>query len=165
MQFPLSNTSYEMLTISLVLKVGALHYISWNCSFVIIYNVVRFFFYTNPLFNVILMVWLASLCSSRFIRWTSTMLPSNIACPSRRQHPATRSCQWSEASFSTCSPSASSSVGTWPCTASAMASRRSSLTSRERRSMKSSLWSGPCWSSAGIMWAWNWLLYLISKHH
>lgn len=80
------------------------------------------------------------------------MLPSSIACPSRRQRQATRNCQWNEVSFLTCSPSVSSSAATWPCTASVMASKRSSPTSRARRSMKSLLWSDPCSSSAGIMW-------------
>lgn len=80
------------------------------------------------------------------------MLPSSTACPSRRQRQATRSCQWSEASFLTCSPLASYFAATWPCTASVMVSKRSSPTFRARRSMKSSLWSDLCWSSAGIMW-------------
>lgn len=90
--------------------------------------------------------------SCRFTRWTLTMPPSSTACHSRRRHPATRSCPWSAASFSTCFPSASSSAATWPCTASATASRRSSPTCRARRSTRSSPWSGLCWSSAGTTW-------------
>lgn len=95
------------------------------------------------------------------------MLPLSTACRSRRLHQATRSCQWSEASSSTCSPSASSSAATWPCTASVMASKRSSPTCRARRSTKSSLWSDPCWNSAGIMWVqWNLcFFYSLTPNH